>query len=279
MNIPKGTQYMLLATLTFTGMKVFVKYIPHIPAIEIVFFRALISLFLTLGYLWPKKIPIFGNRKRLLVVRGIVGAMALILNYYLLQQIPLAAASTMTYLTPIFTTLLGIYLVKEKVRPIQIVFFLVSFIGVLIIQGFDGRISLIHLGAGLASSVLSAIAYNLVRKLSTTEHPLVIIFYFPLMVLPISAIWSFFVWEVPSGWDWFYLGMVGVSTQMAQYFMTKSYQFAKVAQVASFDFLGIIYAILFGFILFDEYFNLITYLGMAFVLVGVILNFRFKPKV
>jgi|TARA_B110000503_G_C7173653_1_gene425931 drug/metabolite transporter (DMT)-like permease len=279
MNIPKGTQYMLLATLTFTGMKVFVKYIPHIPAIEIVFFRALISLFLTLGYLWPKKIPIFGNRKRLLVVRGIVGAMALILNYYLLQQIPLAAASTMTYLTPIFTTLLGIYLVKEKVRPIQIVFFLVSFMGVLIIQGFDGRISLIHLGAGLASSVLSAIAYNLVRKLSTTEHPLVIIFYFPLMVLPISAIWSFFVWEVPSGWDWFYLGMVGVSTQMAQYFMTKSYQFAKVAQVASFDFLGIIYAILFGFILFDEYFNLITYLGMAFVLVGVILNFRFKPKV
>jgi drug/metabolite transporter (DMT)-like permease len=279
MNIPKGTQYMLLATLTFTGMKVFVKYIPHIPAIEIVFFRALISLFLTLGYLWPKKIPIFGNRKRLLIVRGIVGAMALILNYYLLQQIPLAAASTMTYLTPIFTTLLGIYLVKEKVRPIQIVFFLVSFMGVLIIQGFDGRISLIHLGAGLASSVLSAIAYNLVRKLSTTEHPLVIIFYFPLMVLPISAIWSFFVWEVPSGWDWFYLGMVGVSTQMAQYFMTKSYQFAKVAQVASFDFLGIIYAILFGFILFDEYFNLITYLGMAFVLVGVILNFRFKPKV
>ena len=279
MNIPKGTQYMLLATLTFTGMKVFVKYIPHIPAIEIVFFRALISLFLTLGYLWPKKIPIFGNQKRLLVVRGIVGAMALILNYYLLQQIPLAAASTMTYLTPIFTTLLGIYLVKEKVRPIQIVFFLVSFMGVLIIQGFDGRISLIHLGAGLASSVLSAIAYNLVRKLSTTEHPLVIIFYFPLMVLPISAIWSFFVWEVPSGWDWFYLGMVGVSTQMAQYFMTKSYQFAKVAQVASFDFLGIIYAILFGFILFDEYFNLITYLGMAFVLVGVILNFRFKPKV
>ena len=279
MNIPKGTQYMLLATLTFTGMKVFVKYIPHIPAIEIVFFRALISLFLTLGYLWPKKIPIFGNRKRLLIVRGIVGAMALILNYYLLQQIPLAAASTMTYLTPIFTTLLGIYLVKEKVRPIQIVFFLVSFMGVLIIQGFDGRISLIHLGAGLASSVLSAIAYNLVRKLSTTEHPLVIIFYFPLMVLPISAIWSFFVWEVPSGWDWFYLGMVGVSTQMAQYFMTKSYQFAKAAQVASFDFLGIIYAILFGFILFDEYFNLITYLGMAFVLVGVILNFRFKPKV
>ena len=113
---------MLLATLTFSLMKVLVKYIPSIPTIEIVFFRAIISMILSLIYLLPKKIAVFGNNKVLLAFRGMVGAVALILNYYLLHEIPLAAASTLTNLTPIFTTVIGVYLVKEKIHPAQIAF-------------------------------------------------------------------------------------------------------------------------------------------------------------
>ena len=168
MKIPLGVRYMLLATLAFSLMKVFVKYIPDIPAIEIVFFRAVISLTLSLAYLLPKKIPIFGNKRSLLAARGAVGATALILNYYLLHEIPLAAASTLTNLTPIFTTLIGVYLVKEKIHPAQIAFFVLSFVGILIIQGFDTRISGTHLFLGILASFFSGMAYNLVRKLSAT---------------------------------------------------------------------------------------------------------------
>lgn len=278
MKIPLGARYMLLATLAFSLMKVFVKYIPSIPAIEIVFFRAIISMILSLVYLLPKKIAVFGNNKGILAARGAVGAVALILNYYLLHEIPLAAASILTNLTPIFTTLIGVYLVKEKIRIAQITFFFLSFVGILIIQGFDIRVSGIHLFLGILASFFSGIAYNLVRKLSSTEHPLVIMFYFPLIVLPISLMGSLWFWVTPEGWDWFYLFMVGVTTQMAQYFMTKSYQQAKVSKVAIFDYLGVVYALIFGFILFNEYFNVLTYLGIALVLIGIILNFKFKLK-
>ena len=278
MKIPLGVRYMLLATLAFSLMKVFVKYIPSIPAIEIVFFRAIISMILSLVYLLPKKIAVFGNNKGILAARGAVGAVALILNYYLLHEIPLAAASILTNLTPIFTTLIGVYLVKEKIRIAQITFFFLSFVGILIIQGFDIRVSGIHLFLGILASFFSGIAYNLVRKLSSTEHPLVIMFYFPLIVLPISLMGSLWFWVTPEGWDWFYLFMVGVTTQMAQYFMTKSYQQAKVSKVAIFDYLGVVYALIFGFILFNEYFNVLTYLGIALVLIGIILNFKFKLK-
>ncbi len=278
MKIPLGVRYMLLATLAFSLMKVFVKYIPSIPAIEIVFFRAIISMILSLVYLLPKKIAVFGNNKGILAARGAVGAVALILNYYLLHEIPLAAASILTNLTPIFTTLIGVYLVKEKIRFAQITFFFLSFVGILIIQGFDIRVSGIHLFLGILASFFSGIAYNLVRKLSSTEHPLVIMFYFPLIVLPISLMGSLWFWVTPEGWDWFYLFMVGVTTQMAQYFMTKSYQQAKVSKVAIFDYLGVVYALIFGFILFNEYFNVLTYLGIALVLIGIILNFKFKLK-
>ena len=276
MKIPLGVRYMLLATLAFSLMKVFVKYISIIPAIEIVFFRAIISMFLSLVYLLPKKIAVFGNNKGLLAARGVVGATALILNYYLLHEIPLAAASILTNLTPIFTTLIGVYLVKEKIHSAQIAFFVLSFVGILIIQGFDTRVSVIHLFLGILASFFSGIAYNLVRKLSSTEHPLVIMFYFPLVVLPISLMGSLWFWVTPKGWDWFNLLMVGVTTQMAQYFMTKSYQQAKVSKVAIFDYLGVVYALIFGFILFNEYFNTLTYLGIALVLIGIILNFKFK---
>tara|TARA_S200000501_G_scaffold222691_1_gene208871 strand:- start:2943 stop:3785 length:843 start_codon:yes stop_codon:yes gene_type:complete len=278
MKIPLGVRYMLLATLAFSLMKVFVKYIPSIPAIEIVFFRAIISMILSLVYLLPKKIAVFGNNKGILAARGAVGAVALILNYYLLHEIPLAAASILTNLTPIFTTLIGVYLVKEKIRIAQITFFFLSFVGILIIQGFDIRVSGIHLFLGILASFFSGIAYNLVRKLSSTEHPLVIMFYFPLIVLPISLMGSLWFWVTPEGWDWFYLFMVGITTQMAQYFMTKSYQQAKVSKVAIFDYLGVVYALIFGFILFNEYFNVLTYLGIALVLIGIILNFKFKLK-
>ena len=103
-------------------------------------------------------------------------------------------------------------------------------------------------------------------------------FYFPLVVLPISLMGSLWSWVTPEGWDWFILLMVGVTTQMAQYFMTKSYQQAKVSKVAIFDYLGVVYALIFGFILFNEYFNAPTYLGIALVLIGIILNFKFKLK-
>ena len=150
--------------------------------------------------------------------------------------------------------------------------------GILIIQGFDTRVSGLHLFLGILASFFSGIAYNLVRKLSSTEHPLVIMFYFPLVVLPISLMGSLWFWVNPEGWDWFNLLMVGVTTQMAQYFMTKSYQQARVSKVAIFDYLGVVYALIFGFILFNEYFNILTYLGIALVLIGIILNFKFKLK-
>jgi len=278
MKIPLGVRYMLLATLAFGLMKVFVKYIPSIPTIEIVFFRAIISMILSLVYLLPKKIAVFGNDKGLLAARGLVGAIALILNYYLLHEIPLAAASILTNLTPIFTTLIGIYLLKEKIYIVQIGFFALSFVGIFIIQGFDTRVSGLHLFLGILASFFSGIAYNLVRKLSSTEHPLVIMFYFPLVVLPISLMGSLWFWVNPEGWDWFNLLMVGVTTQVAQYFMTKSYQQARVSKVAIFDYLGVVYALIFGLILFNEYFNVLTYLGIALVLIGIILNFKFKLK-
>jgi drug/metabolite transporter (DMT)-like permease len=274
----RGVWFMALATFLFALMTVFVKLVPDIPALEIIFFRAIISVAFCFWGLKRARVSLFGNNKPMLILRGVAGVIALTLNFYLIHEIPLATASTLTYLAPIATTLIGIWFVKEKVSPVQCLFFAVSFAGTLVIQGFDPRVSLFHLVVGIVTSIFMGIAYNCVRKLSTSEHPLVIIFYFPFVCLPITGIWCLLFWVQPQGSEWFYLLMVGITSQIAQYYMTRAYQLAEISTVSIINYTGIIYAIVLGFLLFGESFNLLTYVGMALVIAGVILNVSWKQQ-
>lgn len=276
-NLPAGVRYMLLATFLFSLMKVCVKMIPDIPAVEIILFRSVISFIISFVGIKSLGISPWGTNQGLLILRGVCGALSLMLYFILIQQIPLATTYTLLYLAPVFTTILGIWFVKEKVLPLQWVFFLVSIAGVLMVTGFDIRVEPLHLAIGVGSSLASAVAYNVIRKLKTSEHPLVIILYFPLVTTPIAAVYSWFVWKQPMGWDWFWLVMVGIFTQFAQYFMTKAYQREELSVISSLSYLGIVYGLGFGF-LFGENFNLLTYLGMASVVVGVVLNIWWKKK-
>ncbi len=268
----KSIQYMLLATVFFALMNVSVKYVSHLPAVQIIFFRSIITFILSLSYLKAAKINPLGNNKKLLLLRGGAGAVSLTLYFITLQEIPLATAVTIQYLSPIFTTILGIFIVKEKVKPIQWLFFAMAFGGVLIIEGFDPRMSLFYLFLGITSALFSGIAYNVIRKLNTTENPMVIVFYFPLVTTPFALIYCLFNWVQPVGWDWLVLLFVGVMTQFAQFFMTKAYQSANLSKISTINYIGIIYALGFGFFLFGESFNFMTYIGMALVLTGVVLN-------
>lgn len=276
--LSKGVLYMMLATFIFAVMNVLVKYLPNIPAIEIILFRSIVSFFMSGVTLKLRGIPLFGKNKKILLIRGLAGALALMMFFTTLQEIPLASAVTLMFLGPIFTALIGVWIVGEKVKPLQWLFFAMSFAGILMIKGFDPRVSPFMALLGVGAAFFSGVAYNMIRKLKTSEHPLVIIFYFPLVTLPIVGVYSALNWVQPQGIEWLLLIGVGVLTQVAQYFMTISYQSEELSKVANINFIGIIYALGFGFFLFDETFNVLTYLGMAAVMIGVVLNVIYKNK-
>lgn len=269
---------MLIAGFLFATMNLFVKLLPNIPAVEIVFFRSLISFVMSYVFLRAVGVPPLGKNKKLLIARGAVGAVALTMYFYTLQNIPLASAVTMQFLSPVFTSILGIFIVKEKVHPAQWIFYIMAFAGLIIIQGFDPRISIEMFLIGITSSIFSGLAYNIIRKINTTEHPLVIVFYFPLVTTPIAGVYAAFNWVKPIGDEWWILLIIGVLTQFAQYFMTKSYQAEDLSKVASLKYLSIVYALGYGFVFFDEHYNLLVYGGIALILLGVILNVWFKSK-
>lgn len=270
---------MLISSIFFSVMNLLVKMVPHIPAIEIVFFRSLISLVLSYLILAHQKVSVWGNNKKLLISRGITGAFALILYFLTLQVIPLASAVTIQFLSPIFTSILGILIVREKVRSWQWVFFAIAFGGVLVIEGFDARIPPVYGIIGIISAIFSGFSYNFIRKLNITEHPLVIVFYFPLVTLPVTGIYCAFFWVQPVGTEWIILIVIGVMTQFAQYFMTRAYQNEELSKVAPLKYFGVLYALVLGYVFFDETFSWITYIGMMLVIIGVILNVWLKQRV
>ncbi len=269
---------MLIAGLFFAIMNVLVKMVPNIPAIEVVFFRSLVSFVMSYSYLKYAHIPVLGKNKKWLIARGAAGAIALSMYFYTLQNIPLASAVTMQFLSPIFTSILGIFIVRERVKSWQWFFYLIAFVGVLVIQGFDPRISTEMFFIGITASVFSGLAYNFIRKINTKEHPLVIVFYFPLITLPLAGVYSAFNWVMPSGNEWYLLLMIGILTQIAQYFMTKSYQAEDLSKVASLKYLTILYALGFGYIFFDETFTWEVYFGISLIILGVLLNVLYKSR-
>jgi drug/metabolite transporter (DMT)-like permease len=275
-----GVRFMLLATFFFALMNAAVKFLGHLPAIEIALLRSGVSLVIAYGIVRYYRLPLPGRNSKALLLRGFFGSSSLVLYFITLQHMPLASAVTLQYLSPIFTAIMGIYLVREPVKPLQWLFFAIAFVGVLLVQGFDSRIDSLYLALGIGAAFFAGLAYNMIRQLKLTEHPLIITFYFPLVSVPVTALLlTTITWVAPSPSDWLVLIFIGLTAQIAQYFMTRSYQSDELSKVVSLKYVGIIYALLFGYFLFGETFRVEAHVGMVVVLAGVILNVWYKEKV
>jgi len=267
---------MLISVVGFALMNLTVKFLPRLPATEIVLFRSAISLVLSLVMIRQKGISPFGNNKPILLLRGVFGVTALTMFFFTLQKLPIGSAITIQYLSPIFTVFFAIFLLKEKVRPIQWLFFLVSFIGVIVIKGIDSQITTQLLIIGITSAIFSGLAYNMIRKLKDTDNPIVVVFYFPLIATPVMLVFSYFNWVTPIGIEWLWLILMGIFTQIAQVFMTKAYQSNSMGKIAPLKYLGILFAIGFDVLIFGIIYKPLTLVGIGLVILGIVLNVLHK---
>jgi len=244
-----------------------------IPTHEIVFFRSVISLFLCVVWIKSLKLPFFGNNKKWLIIRGFAGMTALFLFFVTVKNMPLAIATTIQYISPIFTVLLATQLQGERVKRIQWFLFGASFIGIFMIKGFDERISFLYLTIGVVSAFISGIAYNAIMKCRQTDHPVTVVLYFPLIATPVMGIACLIAgWKTPVGIEWLLLLVMGVFTQIAQVYMTKALHADHSSRIMPFKYFGVIYAMGIGLIFFGETLPWLSIAGIALVISGVILN-------
>ena len=269
---------MFLSTLAFFLANALVKQVAHIPAMETVFFRCVISSTLCVIGLRHAKASLVGSNHLMLLLRGIFGTTALFCFFLTLQQMPLASAQTIQYLSPIFTATFAIFVLGESVKLAQWAFYAIAFSGVLLIERFDERISPLYLGLGILSAACSGMAYNLVRSLRGKEHPLTVVLHFQLVGAVVGFLSLFFQWKTPSGWDWLYLLLVGVFSQIGQMFLTNALQRERVAGVAIVNYTGLVYAIATGWVVFGEPQGIISLAGMLLVVAGVLMSVMYGRR-
>ncbi len=274
-----GVANMLLATLAFATMNVFVKQLDRIPAMEIVFFRCLVSGLICGVEVARRRLDWKGDNHALLIARGTFGTLALFAFFVTVQNMNLATAVTIQYLSPIFTALIGVFVLHEMVPVRQWFFYAIAFAGVFVLKGFDSQVSTFYLLLGIGSALCSGMAYNLVRRLREREDPIVVVLHFQLVGIAAGLVYILFSWRTPTAWEWFYLLMCGVLTQVGQICLTKALQSERIAKVAVLNYIGLVYALIFSVAIFGESYTTQTVIGISMVVAGVLLAVLYgKPK-
>lgn len=254
-------------------MNLLVKLSGEYNIFQIIFFRAIVTLIISYLFIIKKGLNPLGNDKKHLILRGLFGFLGLTFYFLTVQHMPLATAVSVQYLSPVFTAVLAIWINKQKSPWFTWIFYSVAMLGVILIKGYDPRVNFWMLVAGIASAIFSGAAYNMIRRIGSQDDPDVVVFYFPLVTLPLVIGPAFYYWIWPADiYQWLILIGVGVTTQFGQLYMTRAFQYSDLGGIAIFQYFGLIYALAFGFFLFDEGFGWMTYLGMLLVVAGAIGN-------
>jgi drug/metabolite transporter (DMT)-like permease len=274
----KAILYMILAALFFTVLNASIRFVDHLPTMQIVFFRALGTVIFCLTIIAKNNIPILGKNRKLLLLRGIVGVAAMAVFFRVMQILPIASAVSLRYLSPFFAAVLAVLFLKEKMRRVQWLFFLFAFIGVILLKGFDTRISFDGLILGLISAALVGIVYVIIRKIGKSEHPLVIINYFMTLALILGGVCSIFSWIPPVGIEWLVLCFMGVFGFFAQLFMTMALQSEETHLIIPFKYAEVVFTLVVGWMFFGEYQTWVTIGGISLIVFSLIANVYFRKK-
>lgn len=272
--ISPGIRAMAIGAFWFSIMGLLVKIAGRrLGSMEIVLFRGIITLALSWWSLDKLGISPWGTQRRLLLVRGTLGSIALMCFFYSILHLPLGEATLIQNMNPVFATLLAALLLKEHLRAPEVICLVTSLLGVVFIAqppalfgASASPTSLRDIGIALMGALASGSAYTLVRKMRTSEHPLVVVFYLPLLSVPISLPFAVAEWVWPNAIEWALLIAIGITTQLAQVNMTRGLQLERTARATTVGYLQVAFAVLWGAAILGEIPDVWTLVGATTII-------------
>ena len=276
---------LILASFFFSLMTVCVKKIDNrIPIYELVFFRSLLSLFITSLIINKKNLNPWGKNKPLLILRGILGTIALVCIFYAIKNMPLNISTVIQYTYPIFISIFAGILINEKINKNLIIASITGWLGILIIlnpyqlSSLNIELDKFTVLIAFLGAISTALAYITVKKLSSTEDIFIIIKYFPLIsVITLSPI-VFFNWVTPNINDLIWIIGIGMFTQAGQTFLTIGLKKLPTSEAARINYLQVLFGSLWGILFFNELININFIFGAVLVLLGTIISTSKKLK-
>lgn len=280
-----GIALKLISVFLFTIMASLIKATADlVPPGEAVFFRSFFAVPVILIWLtWRGDLQTGLRPKNLMghVWRGVIGVTAMGFGFASLGLLPLPEVTALGYAAPLITVLLAAVLLGERLRAFRLSAVALGLVGVGVVLwprlSLDEMDQLAALGVAfvLISAAMRALAQIHIRRLVATEETAAIVFYFSLTATLFSLT------TIPFGWSWpgwAAIGMLvsaGLIGGVAQIFLTSAYRFAEAAVLAPFDYASILFAILLGYVFFDEVPTNMVLIGSAIVMAaGVLIVWR-----
>jgi len=276
---------MLMASFLFALTMLFAKLLSgSMGSVEVTFWRNAIGLIVIALFSLNKPIRNIGGKPFTLIFRGVIGTIALLTFFYTISATTLSNAIVYAKTEPIFTALLAFLLLREKLQSGAIFAIFIGFAGVAMLSGMN--LGYLHV-MGILTGFLSALAYTSVRSLKAyyDERTVVLSFMLSGVLIPVFLMFTaqyitseFFAFALtpfiePSGYDWIWIALMGVTAAYGQIYMTRAYFYAKAGVISTVSYSVVLFATLFGVMLGDLFPTpMVIGGGVLIVLSGVILS-------
>ncbi len=272
-----GTLLIVLAFFCVAVMSAFGKAAAAVPTGMVVLFQNGISLVLLLPWaLHRGTTDIRTTRLPMHILRAISGLLSQALFFIAVKEMSLVDAVLLVNAAPLFIPLVVFLWLKTKIRPMVIMSLVIGFVGVLLI--LKPSAALLANPAALlatAAALFSAIALVTVNRLSATDRPDTILFYYFLVSTIAAAPFAIAGWRTPVGVDWAYLAGIGVFMALSQLFIILAYQQSTAERLAPFNYSVVVFSGLIGWLVWHDVPDLVALLGIVLVCVGGILSIIF----
>ena len=271
-----GFLYMFISICAFSLMDIIVKWSVDYPIGQVLFFRGFFGIIFYFFIIPKERLHNFyeTNRPGLHALRCLSGLIALVSIFIALRELPLATVVSISFAAPIFTTIFSIFLLNEKVGIFRWLAVIIGFVGILIItEPGISELNIFYIFPIIFCLGLSYVAIS-IRQLSTTEPVWLISFYFSLSITLLSFLTIPNGWVMPSIKDFIFLSMIGIFGGVANLWLSQSYKYAEVSLVTPLKYLALVFAIFFGYFIWDEIPTIKTLGGALLVIISTLIIFR-----
>ena len=271
-----GFLYMFLSVCAFSLMDLIIKWTADYPLGQVVFFRGFFGIVFYFFVIPKNRINNFYQTKRAFLhfLRCFVGLLAMVAIFIALRNLPLATVVSISFAAPIFTTIFSIFFLSERVGIYRWLAVVIGFVGILIITepGFES-LNIYYIFPIIFCIGLSYVAIA-IRQLSSTEPVWLISLNFSIVITIAGLCTLPYGWKIPSFFDFFVLSLVGLFGGVANLWLSQSYKFSEVSLVTPLKYLGLVFAIFFGYLIWGEVPSLKSLIGGLLVILSSIIIFR-----
>jgi len=276
-SMDRGVLFMLLSALISALNGAIAKILSEsMDPIEVVFYRNLIGVIIILFSLKKFSVSVDMTKLHLLLLRGLFGALAMLLFFYTIATIPLGEAVVLNKTSPFFVTILAYYFMKETITLRTLFALAIGFIGIIfIMKPFGIEISIEHI-LGVLGGFFAAAAYATIKKIKDIYDARIIMLSFmgvgmllPLGLYLFTPYVEFQIHTDP--FIWMLIVFMAIISTASQWFLTRAYSLSRASIIGVVSYTNIPFAIGFGIMLGDSFPDLYTFLGISFVVLGGIL--------